>query len=129
MVAEADKKGCYDQLIVGDVVDFLNNLNEPVDLLLAADVLTYLGDLEPLFRAASTRVRPGGLFCFSVEHEDQSGWQIRPTGRYGHHPDYIHQLADKHGWQVLTAERAEIRKERDGWIIGDLYLLEWMRLL
>jgi predicted TPR repeat methyltransferase len=125
MVAEADKKGCYDQLTVGDVVDFLNDLNEPVDLLLAADVLTYLGDLEPLFRAASTRVRPGGLFCFSVEHEDQSGWQLRPTGRYGHHPDYIRSLADKYGWQVRSFLETEIRKERDCWIVGDLYLLQY----
>jgi len=125
MVAKADKKGCYDQLAVGDVVDFLNDLNEPVDLLLAADVLTYFGDLESLFRAASERVGQGGLFCFSTEHCKQEGWQLRPTGRYGHHSDYIHQLADKYGWKMLTAERAGIRKERDAWIVGDLYLLEW----
>lgn len=124
MVVEADKKGCYDQLLVGDVVDCLHNLNEPVDLLLAADVLTYCGDLEPLFGAASTKIRAGGLFCFSTEHEDQPDWQLRPTGRYGHHPEYIHRLAENHGWQVLTAERAKIRKERDGWVIGDLYLLQ-----
>ncbi len=123
MVAEADKKGCYDQLVVGDVVDFLNNLNEPVDLLLAADVLTYFGDLEPLFRVASTGEQPGSLFCFSVEHEDQSDWQIRPTGRYGHHPEYISGLAQNHGWEVLNMQRARLRKELDGWITGNIYLL------
>ncbi len=123
MVAEAEKRGCYDQLIVGDVVACLHNLTEPVDLLLAADVLTYLGDLEPLFQAASGKVRTGGLFCFSTEHGKGQDWQLNPTGRYGHHPEYIQRLADKHGWQLLRSERAEIRKERDAWIIGDLYLL------
>ncbi len=124
MVAQADKKGCYDQLIVGDVVDFLNNMDEPVDLLLAADVFTYLGDLDPLFQAASAKVWAGGLFCFSTEHETEQDWRLRPTGRYGHHPDYIRRLAENHGWQVRIAERAEIRRERDGWIIGDVYLLQ-----
>lgn len=125
MVAEADKKGCYDQLIVGDVVDSLNKMKEPVDLMLAADVLTYLGDLDPLFFSAAHCVLPGGFFLFSTEHSEENGWQLRPTGRYGHHPHYILQLADKHGWQLLDTQKAEIRKERDAWIVGDLYLLEW----
>ncbi len=123
MVAEADKKGCYDQLVVGDVVDFLNNLNGLVDLLLAADVLTYLGDLRPLFGAVRTSVRPGGLFCFSTEYGEEGKWQLRSTGRYAHHPEYISGLAQNHGWEVLNMQRARLRKELDGWITGTICLL------
>ena len=122
MVVQAEKKGCYHQLVVGDVIDAMHALDEPVDLLLAADVLTYLGELESLFQAAATAIRPGGMFCFSTEHSDEKGWQLRPTGRYCHHPDYIHRLAKAHGWQLLDTQQAEIRKERDTWIVGDLYL-------
>ncbi|HHB77143.1 MAG TPA: tetratricopeptide repeat protein [Desulfobulbus sp.] len=122
MVVQAEKKGCYHQLVVGDVVDFLKKMKEPIDLLLAADVLTYLGALEPLFQAAGTVSRPGCLFCFSTEHSEENDRQLRPTGRYGHHPDYIHRVAEAHGWQLLDRQQAEIRKERDAWIVGDLYL-------
>ncbi len=124
MVEEAEKKGCYDALAVGDVVDFLCRLSEPVELMLAADVFTYLGDLEPLFKAASASVQPGGLFCFSTERGEGEGWQLRVTGRYGHSRIYVRRLAEKVGFQVLACEGADIRKERDQWIAGDLYLLQ-----
>lgn len=124
MVREAEKKGCYDELVVGDVVAFLHRLSDPADLLLAADVLTYLGDLEPLFLAASGALQPGGLFCFSTERGDGEGWQLRVTGRYGHGRGYIRELARKTGFQTLTSREADIRRERDRWIAGELYLLE-----
>lgn len=123
MVAEAEKKDCYEQLAVGDVVDFLQQVSEPVDLLVAADVLTYLGDLEFLFQAAGDSVQAGGLFCFSTERGEEEGWQLRVTGRYGHHRKYIQELAERTGWQVRRCDGADIRKERDQWIAGDLYLL------
>ena len=124
MVGEAEKKGCYDELIVGDVVEYLIGLSEPVDLLLAADVFTYIGDLDPLFQAASGGVQPGGLFCFSTERGDDEDWQLRVTGRYGHSRSYVQALVDKVGFQVLACKGVDIRKERGGWIAGDLYLLQ-----
>ncbi len=126
MVEEAEEKGCYDLLAVGDVVDFLRQQSEPVDLLLAADVLTYLGDLGPLFQAASNSVQVGGLFCFSTERGDDEDWQLRVTGRYGHSRSYVQALADKVDFKVLVCEGADIRKERGGWIAGELYLLQKM---
>lgn len=123
MVAEAEKKGCYDVLAVADVVAYLHQVTQPVDLLFAADVLTYLGDLAKLFRAASTSVSPGALFSFSVERGEQEGWQLLPTGRYGHHRLYIQQLASETGWEILSCLGAAIRKERGQWIEGELYVL------
>ncbi len=124
MVEEAEKKGCYDELVVGDVVEYLMGLPQSVDLLLAADVLTYLGDLDPLFKAASESVQVRGLFCFSTERGDDEDWQLRVTGRYGHGRKYVQALADRVGFQVLACRGADIRKERGRWIAGDLYLLQ-----
>ncbi|HHL32872.1 MAG TPA: tetratricopeptide repeat protein [Desulfobulbaceae bacterium] len=123
MVVQAEKKGCYDQLVVGDVIDAIHALDEPVDLLLAADVLTYLGDLKPLFLAILGIIGADALFCFSTELGEENGWQLRPTGRYGHHPEYIRRLAKEHGWEVVKMRTARIRKERDDWVTGNLYLL------
>jgi len=125
MVARAEEKGCYHHLFVGDVVCFLEEWNrEPIELLLAADVLTYLGDLTPLFKAAARRMAPEGLFCFSTEKGDGEDWQLRPTGRYGHSHHYIRSLADETGWRLVSAREEEIRQERGRWVTGMVYLLE-----
>ena len=125
MVAEAQKKGCYDRLVVEDVVSFLQQWpGPPIDLLVAADVLAYMGNLEPLFNAASPCVSSGGLFCFSIEREEGRDWQQRPSGRYGHDHAYLDRLAREHGWEILDSRTAEIRREGDRWLKGGLYLLQ-----
>ncbi len=124
MVEEAGKKGCYDQLIVGDVVKFLQGVEEPFDLFLAADVLTYLGDLEPFFQATANCTEAGALLCFSTEHGGEPGWRLQVTGRYGHHQSYVQEMAAENGWQLMHTKGAEIRKERDQWIAGDLYIFK-----
>ncbi len=124
MVAEAGKKGCYDRLAVADVVSFLNQwAGPPIELLVAADVLAYMGNLEPLFGAASPRVPAGGMFCFSTERGEGRDWQQRPSGRYSHDHAYIVRLARAHGWEILDSREAEIRREGDRWLVGGLYLL------
>ncbi len=123
MIAKARAKGCYDILVVGDVVEFMKTMAQPVDLLVAADVLTYLGDLEPLFQAAGNCLIRGGIFCFSTEQSEKTDYQLYKTGRYGHHPDYIHGLAHLAGFAILKRKKEKIRRERNKWITGNIYLL------
>ena len=70
MVDKARDKGCYDRLFVEDAVNFLSEQKgrgSGYDLLVAADVLVYIGDLEPLLRAAAGVSRDGTLFACSTE--------------------------------------------------------------
>ncbi|NOQ45933.1 MAG: tetratricopeptide repeat protein [Desulfobulbaceae bacterium] len=123
MVEVAEKKQVYDELTTGDVVEFLQNSSKGYDLILAADVITYLGELEALFQAAAENSSHDAIFCFSTEHLDQGGWLLRPTGRYAHSPEYVDTVAGKTGWWILCSEKANLRKEREEWIQGDLYLM------
>jgi len=125
MVAIARGKKLYDMLETGDVVRFLQQNDQRHELIVAADVLTYLADLSALFMAVARRMRPAGLFVFSTEHAETPGWQIRPTGRFAHHPDYIRELAENSGAELVCSERDRLRKEGDNWIIGDLYILQY----
>ncbi len=122
MIEKAGEKGCYNSLVVGNAVDFLVGMEEPVDMLVAADMLTYLGELEPLFQAAGSCLAPGGWFCFSTESSREPGYQLRNTGRYAHHRDYIHELARCSGFKMLKRKKEKIRRERNLWITGDIYL-------
>lgn len=123
MIAKARDRGCYDTLVVGDVVEFMKDIEQPVDILVAADVLAYLGDLEPFFKAAAGCLVRGGIFCFSTEFSEKPGYQLHNTGRYGHHRDYIDTLARRLGFEMLKRKTKQIRRERDQWILGDIYLL------
>ena len=52
MIAKAREKGLYDELVVDDIERFLRRqagMKSTCELLVAADVLVYLGDLAPLF--------------------------------------------------------------------------------
>ncbi|MFC7608698.1 class I SAM-dependent methyltransferase [Teichococcus aestuarii] len=67
MLAEAARQGCYAALHEADLLDFLPRHPAAWDLIAAADVLNYLGDLGPALAALRAALRPGGLALFSVE--------------------------------------------------------------
>lgn len=65
-------------------------LPNSVDLVVAADLVPYFGDLAELLRAVAALTRPGGLVAFNAdlidEHEGSSGgngraYELRFTGR------------------------------------------------
>jgi predicted TPR repeat methyltransferase len=112
---QARARGVYDALLHGEIVEHLATTAERHDLVLAADVFIYLGDLEPVF-AALARVMPaGGLFCFSAETEgasDAAGFALQPSLRYAHHETYLRSLAERHGFEPLRMARETVREEQ-----------------
>ncbi len=119
------QRGIYDGLFEADVATYLGSAQgegEPYDLLLAADLFIYIGDLSAVFAAASACCRPGGLFAFSVERlvdGEGSGepaqaaandYALRPSGRYAQSAAYVHRLAAAHGFAVAVATTATLRQ-------------------
>jgi predicted TPR repeat methyltransferase len=98
MIAKARARGIYNELIVGDIE------NQPVggsyDLILAADTLVYLGDLEPVVAHAVQRLYPGGHFLFTVEKEDGHGFSLGTRRRWRHSVAYLRQLTEHSGFAV-----------------------------
>ena len=92
------------------------------DLFIAADVLPYLGGIDPLFAAVGHCVTDDALFCLSSEETCEPEWELQLTGRYAHNPDHIAQVAAKNGWDVLERFPANIRKENDSWIKGTIFV-------
>ncbi|MCI5165366.1 MAG: tetratricopeptide repeat protein [Candidatus Electrothrix sp. GM3_4] len=123
MIVRAAEKGIYDRIVADDVVHFLCEDEQQYDLLVAADLFTYLADLEPLLLASFQRTAPGGLFVFSTEHGEKNQWQVRQTGRFAHQSEYVVEVAQRHGWQLVTSEEADLRLEEGAWIRGDLFVL------
>ena len=85
MTRKARARLVYDQLEIGDIVDVLKKSPIAFDLLVAADVLVYLGDLTPFFEAAVSALRPGGMLIFSVEGDDGDRFRMQTaTRRFSH---------------------------------------------
>ncbi len=123
MVQHAAEKQCYDQLEVADVLQFLAQYKTGVELFVAADLLMYLADLQPLFTAVKNGAVSGGLFVFSTEFLEHGRWQIRSTGRFAHNPEYISTLVQQVGGRVLAVGKERIRKEAENWLMGNIFLI------
>ena len=62
---------------------------KPFDIVLAADVLVYIGDLARVFAAVRARLRVGGLWLFTCERCDGDGFQRGMSDRFRHSADYV----------------------------------------
>jgi predicted TPR repeat methyltransferase len=124
MLAEAARKGLYDTLAEGDAARHLAAAGEPLDLVAAADVFVYVGDLAPVFAAAARRLAPGGLFVFSVEAAAGDGFLLRDSLRYAHSGGYVRRAAAAAGLGWRMDERTVLRFDRGAPVHGMIAVLE-----
>ncbi len=128
MLQKARALGVYDRLEQGDVVQCLRQTDERFDLVLAADVFIYIGDLAPVFEAVR-RVMDRGVFCFSVEIPEPGGtaenaeraesaggpalgYQLQPSLRYAHPEAALLRLASRHGFEPVAINSAVVRQDQ-----------------
>jgi predicted TPR repeat methyltransferase len=126
MLEKAREAGLYDELACADIVDWLRQRGAEWDLVLAADVLVYIGDLAPLFDGVARVLRPGGRFAFSVESlaaESTAGYAITASNRFAHAPAYVRACAGAAGLTVVEQRDAVLRHEHGAEVGGLLFLL------
>jgi predicted TPR repeat methyltransferase len=125
MLDKARALGVYDKLHAQELVDFLKQGAELVDLVLAADVFIYVGHLEAVFEALGSRVRPGGWLAFTVEEADPGqAVQLHSTLRFAHALTYLQGLAAQHGWQWARMHRAPLRLDQANPLMGAYVYLQ-----
>jgi predicted TPR repeat methyltransferase len=124
MVQRAAARGLYDAVAQDDLAQFLATTQRRYELLLAADVFIYVGELEAVFAGAARVLAAGGEFCFSVEAAgDDEGCTLRPSLRYAHSERYIRMLAGSHGFHVRACERHPVRFDQGEPVPG---LFAWL---
>ncbi len=83
------------------------------DLVVAADVLVYLGDLAPTFAGAGRALRPGGLLAFTVQSPAEGeGFALGPDMRFSHAPAYVEGALRAAGLGCLLLEPTSTRREK-----------------
>lgn len=108
MLERAQARKIYDALECADAVAFLAR-PETYDLMIAADVLIYVGDVSALFPAIAARLSPDGEFWFSVESAEQ-GFHITMARRYQHSLKYLEEMAQTAGLRVKYHQPTDIRR-------------------
>jgi predicted TPR repeat methyltransferase len=131
MLAKAADKRLYDHLAEADLSLPLDEtglvapdrLEARADLVSAADVLMYLGDLVPLFASVPSLLSDGGLFAFSVEDAGETTtFRLLPSLRYAHSEPYVRELCARAGLEVIDIARATIRKDGADDVPGILFV-------
>ncbi len=118
MLREAEKRGLYSELIQGDIAAVLSGRDELFNLIIAADVFIYMGELKPVFAHAARLLRTDGLFAFSVELSPSDDIELQSNGHYRHSRNYIARLAAEHGFSIARAADAPVRKEASEDVMG-----------
>lgn len=121
MLDKARRKRLYDTLMEGDILAAPRPATAPYDLVTAADVLTYLGDLRPVLAHAATLQGTGGWLAFSTEFADEeTDFVLRPSLRYAHAPAYLRAALAEAGYAVVRETAETLRRDRGEAIAGTL---------
>ncbi|OHV26957.1 methyltransferase domain-containing protein [Rhizobium sp. RMa-01] len=130
MLAKAAEKGVYDHLAQADLSLapdlsglFSDAARHRADLVTAADVLMYLGNLESVFAIIEELAASGADLAFSVEDAGEGdGFHLAPSLRYAHSEAYVGLLAARHGFDILDIVKTVIRKDGGKPVAGILFL-------
>jgi predicted TPR repeat methyltransferase len=119
MIDRARERAVYDHLACTEITSFLNATPHAFDVILAADVLIYFGDLTDLASAMTTALRPGGLLLFSIERADENH-PLLTSGRFAHDPAYIRRVFAT-DFVECHCEQTGIRLEGTAMVPGNIF--------
>ena len=122
MLLRARRRDVYDVLITDDLTRYLKRNIKVCEAIISADTFIYFGDLAEVIADCAATLNEGGLLVFSVEAHDApdigATFQLKPSGRYGHHEPYVREVLDASGLTVLEFDEIELREERGRPIVG-----------
>jgi len=139
MVDKAKKRGCYDELLVGNVECVLRkhpkegkictNKNHGVlthrsfDLIFACNVFVYIKDLRNVFEDVRRILNEGGIFAFSAEifeldqeeeEVEEEPWALQSCARYVHKKHWLEESAKDFGFKIKAFEASQLRRKHNG---------------
>ncbi len=120
MLEKARQRNLYAQLIRQDILTFLPENKETFDLIVSADVFTYLGDLSGLFCGIAVALKSKGLAIFTVSEntDNPDVYALEPSGRFMHGKEYVKNELQKNGLNVSEMSSVELRQELGKPVLG-----------
>lgn len=127
MLAKAAEKAVYDELVNAELSLALRAARGPADLIVSAEVLTYLGALEAHFADVAALCKQGTRYAFSIETSDADKPVLLPSARYAHSPAYVTRCAEAAGFTLLRCHEKPWKKEHGEPVPGVLLVFAFAR--
>ena len=124
MLELARKREIYDRLEFAEITTWLEESQGQFELIASCDCLIYFGDLHRIAAAAAKRLKPNGIFVFSLERGGKSPYRLTDTGRYEHHPDHVREIAAAAGLEIARLDEAFLRYEYTSEVTGLFAVLQ-----
>ncbi|MFT5486200.1 MAG: putative TPR repeat methyltransferase [Paracoccaceae bacterium] len=123
MLKLAKARRLYDNLHEDELAAFMRANPGRFDLIVAADVFCYIGDLAESLEAALVTLKTGGLMIFSVEAQSKRGYSLTGSGRYAHKPAYVQKASKTAGFEEIISRTDTLRMEYGDPVKGYLTVL------
>ena len=123
MLKQANLHRVYDSFHQVNVLAALQATpNDLYHVIAALDVLTYVGDLDPVVSNAHRILVPGGRLVFSCETGAEGGadYALPTTYRYTHTRDYVQRLLAEAGFKEVDLQDRVLRYEAEQPVQGFL---------
>ena len=123
MLEVARRKKLYTRLYNQVLSQFLSRHENGYDLINAADVFTYFGELGSVFVLMFDALKPGGRILFSVSENshNKDDYFLHLSGRFLHSKSYVEEGLKKRGFIIEKLNRVKLRNEGEaevwGWIV------------
>lgn len=133
MLAKADSRQQYTQLHQSDCLEYLQkNHTDPqqstteYELITAAELFPYIGDLSPLLLEAINSLSPNGIIIFSVETTiETEQFQLSQNARFQHNPNWITQLVIGHTQaEIVESTPVTLRLHQSKAVPGQLFVVK-----
>jgi len=124
MIEVARQDDCYNELIAAENLEYLIDKKEIFDLITAADVFVYQGNLSAIFSACYKALLPESILAFSTEIYSGKTFAMQQTGRFCHAKCYIETLASEIGFKVLISKQVVARQQQNQPIQEYLFILQ-----
>ena len=110
MLQQAQKLNIYHELIESELELYLEQARD-FQIIMAADVMPYIGDLTTTLELIWQALAPGGFCIFTVEASaEQEFYSLSESGRYQHNNELLLKFVQEN-WQVITNEKVVTRTQ------------------
>lgn len=119
MLGQARALGVYRELVHADLGEFLATTTSRYDLIVAADVFIYVGDIGGILRSARRVLNLGGCLAFTVEHTDRvPDIELMHSLRYAHSEGYLRRVANEARFTRVRIVEGPLRSDQAAPIAG-----------